>query len=259
MPEPEGNEGTEAQAQEGQGAEGSSRPSWTDQLREGLRENEVFSQFPSVTDLGKSYLELQQKAKSAEGAVRIPDENASDREKAEFFTRLGKPESADQYELAEEGLPEGVKVDEDFKNEYRMMAHDLNLTRGQAEKLYGWYHQKLLSSLDEVTRIGTEEVKKAEETLRKDFGREYDGNVELAHRAILHFGSDDLFKLLEKAKVGGVSLGNHPDMIRTFVNIGKSMSEDMFIRGEQGGETKAVEADGQLHYEKSPELYRKKE
>ena len=210
-----------------------------------------------MTDLGKSYLELQEKAKVVEGSVKIPDEKSTDQEKAEFFKKLGRPDSPDKYELKDPELPEELEINKEFKKGYQEAAHMLNLTKDQAEKLYDWYHIILLDTLDELTKLSEEELKAAEEEIRKEYGKDYNANVKLAHEAILQFGGDDLFDLFEKVKVGGRKLGSLPGMVQTFVNIGKAMSEDKFVKGEKEGGQTEIEATGQLEYDKSPELKKK--
>ena len=252
--EGEGGEGKEGQ---GEGGEGKDKDAWKAQLKEGLRDNEAFDQFSSVTDLGKSYLELQEKAKGAEGAVKIPGEKSTDQEKAEFFKKIGRPDSPDEYELKDPELPEGLEINKEFKKGYQNTVHMLNLTKDQAEKLYDWYHIILLDTLDELTKLSEEELKTAEEGIRKEYGKNYNANVKLAHEAILQFGGDDLFDLFEKVKVGGRKLGSLPGMVRTFVNIGKKMGEHTFVKGEKEGEPTGIEATGQLDYDKSPELKNK--
>lgn len=59
----------------------------------------------------------------------------------------------------------------------------------------------------------------------KEFGGEkFAENAELAKRAVERFGSDAFKKALNETK-----LGNHPELLRVFVRIGKAMADDKFL------------------------------
>lgn len=57
-------------------------------------------------------------------------------------------------------------------------------------------------------------------------GDNYNQNVEYAHRAIKKFMSQEIIDFLDKS-----GLGNHPELVRGFVRIGKSMQNDTMIKG----------------------------
>lgn len=52
-------------------------------------------------------------------------------------------------------------------------------------------------------------------------------NVEMAHRALNHFGSDTL-----KAELDKSGFGNHPEIVRVFAKIGQAMSDDSFVKAK---------------------------
>lgn len=58
-------------------------------------------------------------------------------------------------------------------------------------------------------------------------GEAFTKNVELAHRAIDRFATPELKKELD-----ATGLGNHPELVRMFVRVGKSMSEDQFFKAD---------------------------
>ncbi len=55
-------------------------------------------------------------------------------------------------------------------------------------------------------------------------GAMFKQNIELAKRVVGRFGSD-----LLKTDLESTGLGNHPELVRLLVKIGKSMSEDQLI------------------------------
>ncbi|OPX89053.1 MAG: hypothetical protein A4E53_01661 [Pelotomaculum sp. PtaB.Bin104] len=65
-------------------------------------------------------------------------------------------------------------------------------------------------------------------------GEKFKENVEIAKRALNKFASKELNKLLKET-----GMGNHPEVLRVFVNIGKAMADDSLALGSQAtGEEK---------------------
>lgn len=68
-------------------------------------------------------------------------------------------------------------------------------------------------------------------------GEAFKQNVELAKRVVSRFGTDAFKSELEKT-----GLGNHPELLRVFTRIGKSMREDqLVIPSAQAGGNKSTE------------------
>lgn len=67
-------------------------------------------------------------------------------------------------------------------------------------------------------------------------GDKLKANMQLANKARLAFGSDELTQFLERT-----GYGNHKMFVKMFVNIGKAISEDKFhLPGSEGGSTKSA-------------------
>lgn len=80
-----------------------------------------------VEDLAKSYRELE---RHLGGAVRVPDESASEAEISRFRQALGVPESADGYELQLEN--DGFEADPEINRR----LHEAGFTQKQAQLVY---------------------------------------------------------------------------------------------------------------------------
>ena len=61
-------------------------------------------------------------------------------------------------------------------------------------------------------------------------------NLSAAQRALDQFGTPELKEYLNTP-----GLGNHPDLVKTFVKIGKAMSEDGMVTGGNEGQRSAAE------------------
>ncbi|MEI6907818.1 peptidase, partial [Klebsiella pneumoniae] len=50
------------------------------------------------------------------------------------------------------------------------------------------------------------------------------------------FGTPEL-----KEYLNGTGLGNHPELVKAFIKVGKAMSEDGMVTGKEGGQRSAAE------------------
>jgi len=107
--------------------------------------------------------------KFAGGAVAIPkDDDADAWDKV--FSRLGRPESSDKYELAVPAdLPETVPYDEDMAKGFKDQAHELGLTQKQASSLHDWFTGRM-----------TEQATTMQETM----GQTLETDIERANAAL---------------------------------------------------------------------------
>jgi hypothetical protein len=140
----------------------------------------------------------------------------------------GAPET---YEFkTPEGLPEGTEIDTQIHDAYSEAARELDLPQDKAQGMF----DKVMSTLhrrglEEQVRQRNEWAKEAKAD--PDFGGDkLDENLGVAKKAIEQFGSDGLRDLLE----GSTGLGNHPELIRFMVGVGKALSEDRFVGSNQG-------------------------
>jgi hypothetical protein len=67
-------------------------------------------------------------------------------------------------------------------------------------------------------------------------GDKLTANLSAAQRALDLFGTPEL-----KEYLNTTGLGNHPDLVKTFVKIGKAMSEDGMVDGSNQGQRSAAE------------------
>lgn len=140
-----------------------------------------------------------------------------------------KPEGApEKYDFT---AAEGVELDSEALNDFEPVARDLNLTNEQAQKLVDAYpkilagvQQRQAEAWQKQTEGWAEKVK-----ADKDIGGDkLPANLSAAQRALDQFGTPEL-----KEYLSATGLGNHPDLVKTFVKIGKAMSEDGMVTGSK--------------------------
>lgn len=160
--------------------------------------------------------------KAGRGLVLPKDDNPD--EWGQIYDKLGRPKSPEEYNLQ---VPEGDT------GEFAQMAaktfHELGLTAKQAEALSGWYNEQsqtmMQAQQDAVLQASEAEI----ESLRQEWGPQFDDKVAAGQRAAREFGvdADTLGKI--EASVGARA------MIDFFSQVGQLIGEDKFISGESSG------------------------
>jgi hypothetical protein len=192
-------------------------------IPEEFKDEKMWENVPDTETLLKNYAHAQ---KRMGNAVNIPGEDASAEDKAEFFAKLGRPESAADYEVEFPTLPEGTVWDEQAQNGFMQAAHEAGLNEAQVKGILGWYgeYQK------DVGLAGDEAIGKVTEELTKEWGANFEGNVALAQKAVAKLGGVEFQAVLDET-----GLGNHPDLIRAMARAGRLMQEHNIISGEVQG------------------------
>lgn len=197
---------------------------WKGNLPEDLRAEKSLTTFKSVGDLARSHVEAQ---KMIGGSIRIPKADAKPEEWDAFYAKLGRPGKPEEYGIAKpENLPEGVSWDENLAKWFAATAHSVGMPKAMAQKFMEQWNGLAAQSFEERQRQAEEALR----PLREEWGKSFDGRVELGVRAVKHFGGEDLAKYLNES-----GLGNNPALIKTFSRIGKMLVDQGFISGDGGG------------------------
>lgn len=143
-----------------------------------------------------------------------------------------KPDGApEKYEFK---AAEGQELDQIALKEFEPIARELNLTNEQAQKLVDVYSSKIRPQMQQQqVEKWTQQTEQWASDVKADKeigGDNMTANVGLAQKAFDQFGSPEL-----KEYLNTTGLGNHPEIIRAFMKVGKAMSEDdMVITGNNG-------------------------
>ncbi|HCJ8602413.1 peptidase [Escherichia coli] len=153
----------------------------------------------------------------------------------------------DDKEQKQEGAPEkyefkageGVELDTEALKDFEPVARELNLTNEQAQKLVDAY-PKILAGVQkrqaEAWQAQTEQWAADVKADKEIGGDKLTANLSAGQRALDQFGTPEL-----KGYLNATGLGNHPELVKAFVKIGKSMSEDGMVDGSNQGQRSAAE------------------
>jgi hypothetical protein len=190
-------------------AQGGSGNDFLNMIPEEIRNHPSLSPIKDVSNLAQSYVNAQRLI----GADKIPmPVNPTDEDLDRIYSRLGRPESSDGYEIA----VDGNIVTEDVANGYKDIAHKLRLTPDQANGVLEYYRSMVNTGQEENVQNAEYEREQIETQLRQEWGRAYEDKVQAAGRAVSEFASPEI---LEMRLSDGTMIGNHPDFIKAFANI----------------------------------------
>lgn len=171
-------------------------------------------------------------------AQKTEEELAAEKAKTEEAEKDKKPEGApEKYEFKP---AEGQELDTAALEQFEPIARELNLTNEQAQKMVDLYGTKIMPMVQQQQAEAwqkTTEQWAADVKADKEIGGDnLTGNLSAAQRALAQFGTPELKEYLE-----GTGLGNHPELVKAFVKVGKAMSEDGMVTGKESGQRSAAE------------------
>jgi hypothetical protein len=135
-----------------------------------------------------------------------------------------KPPESKPLELK---LPEGSHLTAEAVEKVAARAKELNLTPEQAQAELQRESDLVKTFVEgEKQKLAKEVTAWVDET-RKDTeigGEKFAQSAEMAKRVVNRFGTDAFKKALNDT-----GLGNHPELVRVFVRIGRAMTEDQLV------------------------------
>lgn len=136
---------------------------------------------------------------------------------ATIFTRLGRPESADKYDI------KGINPEDSLFGKIKEKAFEGGVSNEALNNIAQTYIEWYQNRSKEIKEARIEASKKAIATIKEKWGTGYDERVAVAQKAYNVLVNTDKLKKI----FGGVALGNNPDILEFFYTLGTSISEDL--------------------------------
>lgn len=137
-----------------------------------------------LLDSVKAYRELEKfRGANENELLKLPKEGDADGW-AKVYDKLGRPESPDKYEFV---APEGRELDTEAVGMFAKTAHELGLTKGQAEKVFDVYTQYETQMVEQQRESIKQQSEQEIHDLKKEWGAQYDERKNLALQAAKHF------------------------------------------------------------------------
>ena len=181
-------------------------------LPDGLDREPSLRNFDSVDKLAKSYVHAVKKmGVPPEQVLKMPNDEAS---WDETYNALGRPVSPDGYNFDNYEHEGG-----DLSN-YKEMAHRAGLNQAQAEIILDTVQNNIINSEQAYDEQREQEEVNGLKSLQKDWGPEFNKNLNLAQRVFNRFADSETLDYIEETGVG-----NNPQMIKMLARIGEAFSE----------------------------------
>ena len=199
--------------------------SWKEAISEEFRNDPNISKFTEIDALAKSYINATRMI--GQDKVAVPNENSTEDQWNEVYSKLGRPESSDKYVL--DAKSEVVPMDENAIKIFAETSHKLGLNNKQAQGILDFYKNSI-EQTSQQSKIDVETAQaQAEQQLRQEWGKLFDDNVKKAGSlAKANLGVE----ILDMQLQNGTRLGDHPDIIKGFAKIADMMSEDKIVSTE---------------------------
>tara|TARA_R110000737_G_scaffold3749_2_gene12548 strand:+ start:400 stop:1269 length:870 start_codon:yes stop_codon:yes gene_type:complete len=199
--------------------------SWKDTISEQFRNDPSIEKFTEIDALAKSYINATKMI--GQDKLVIPNNNSTDDQWSEVYSKLGRPESADKYTL--DAKSETVSMEDGAIKSFAEQSHKLGLNNKQAQGILEFYKNNMEGTAQQ-TKIDTETSQvQAEQQLRQEWGRDFDGKVKQAG-ALAKANINP--EVLDMQLQNGMRLGDHPEIIKGFAKMAAMMSEDKILGTE---------------------------
>lgn len=222
---------------------------WKASLPEEIRDHKSLDSIKDVGGLAKGYLHAQ----SMVGAdkVPIPGQWATSDDWNMVYDKLGRPASADGYELT---MAEGVEADADMVEWFKKTSHDVGLSGPQAQKLVTAYNEMQGSRTQLATDAVAQTRNDAELELKREWGQAYDQRIGYASAVLQNFEAQDMAEL---RMADGSLLGDNPAVVKLMSKVGQFIAEktgeDNFAGSKGSGVMAPDEAHSKLREITAPE------
>ena len=200
--------------------------SWTESFEPEDRDLIDVKGWRSPVDMLHSYRHLEQLVGS--DTVRIPGAEADAEEVAGFWSKLGRPDAPDGYDIPTP--PDMAAYSEDMASWFRDAAHECHMPLEMARRFHDKYVEKFIHETQALDTELAGERQRSDAELRYAWGDSYDRNKVLADRALRALGGDRLIEELRLSR-----LDSSAALAQAFAQIGERLyAEDGFLDADSG-------------------------
>ncbi len=195
-------------------------------LRDALEDESLKKQamqYNSFEDMVKSNLKMRQNG--ADKSFKVPGEDASEVEKAEFKKVMGIPNDENGYEFPE--IPEGFTKETyaERTGKWGKVFQEAGVTGDGAKVLMAAVQAEAAEVAQGEIDADNKFAEESKTLLEKEWGKDYDANKEFADRAIASIFGDTYEDVKHIKMADGKFIMDHPAFIRAFGIVGREMTE----------------------------------
>lgn len=220
-------------------------------LPDGLREDPIWDQYKDrgLAGVAKDFAEVQRLIGSEERISR-PKPEASKEDWDRFYTKLGRPETPDKYDLGDFKPPDGLPWDDGLMKSIITDLHAVGLTNAQMQAAIRIDAKHRDTAYQAQLQASQQSVAAAETALRTEWGAAYNGKLELAEKAATFAFGEHTKQIMEADIPGLGKFGALPQVVKAMAKIGEAMSDDKLVNGKAPGGGMLTAAAARAEYER---------
>lgn len=179
-------------------------------------------------------------AADPQAASGSPSPGAAASKAADSKEPVGTEASA-VFDVSSLKMPEGFAKDDAVLSEFGKLAKDAGIKGEHAQKMFDLYANTVGAQQKKATESLAAEHARWVESLKSDKevgGQTFDANVKLAQKAMHKYATPELRDFLSST-----GLGNHPELVRLMVRVGKALGEDSIAPTSSSGGISASNSD----------------
>ncbi len=191
--------------------------------------------FSNPEMLAKSYYNLEKmRGVPEDRLIKLPEKMEGPEARA-VWERLGAPKEAKGYELPKAE----VGHDDAFADWAANTFHQNGVPKSMAQSIAQAWNDYNKSEFAKQNEAQVNNLKQADETLKKEWGQHYDSNINLAKQGVKILGLDA--GTLDQLE----ALQGRAQLFKTLSKLGASVGESTFVSGQGGTPTPKSAADAQ--------------
>jgi hypothetical protein len=199
----------------------SSEKDWMSGISEEYRSSASISNAKDVNDLAKQVVNLEKVL--GKPKVSLPSEDWQQSEWDEFYSKIGRPESYEGYELSFNS--DTIQFADDDKKSLAESFHKAGLSKQQASQVFQSIAEREVNLSQSIEDKFSANEANAREVLQKEWGQDFETNLKLSSAALNKLLPSDAVELVQE------KYGNDPHLIQLLANAGHAMMDDSEFKG----------------------------
>jgi hypothetical protein len=197
---------------------------WRASLPEDLRGEGALKDFTDVPSLAKAFVDTK---RMVGGSIRLPPKGARPEAWDEVYSKLGRPEKPDQYEVTPPPMPEGVPWDTGAQQQFLEHSHKLGLTPSQVQGVLDYYGDHVARSVEQAQQQTRQSAEETLKSLEQEYGPiTFQRHLATVQAFVQAEGDPELMAELERT-----GWGNHPALTRLLMRVSEDWKSDQIARG----------------------------
>jgi hypothetical protein len=193
-----------------------SETNWMSGIEQEYLTSQTVSSAKTANDLAKQVYNLEKVM--GKPKIELPSDKWTDKEWGEFYNKVGRPESPDNYKF--DGLPQEFEFTEDEIKGLKETLHKQGLTNAQANGVVKAIAEREIQLSQTINQKFDQSQAAARDLLQKEWGNKFEGKLKMAAATLNQLSDPQDAQALEQMA------GNNPSFIKFLASIGEKLNAE---------------------------------